>query len=716
MPRRYTNQGVPRQSEAFGPPPCRSHSRGVTRHRIPRYSYGMPSARTGALLAFALGASLLSAGCGEDDSPYFGTTRRAGKSPSVLYLNAAAEPALIDPGRVGEAIGSLFVSHVFEGLSVYHPKDAHATQGVAVAWDKSDDNRFFRFHLRPEAVWSDGKRVTARDFAYAWARVLRPSTASNSTALLFVLLNGELFAKGQLKVTRNRTEVRGAAADGAPVVQILPAGAAVRILKTEGEYAQIALHDRLPTFDPAHPAPPEQQGPPMALGFVLAKELDERASVLGVRAVGDDVLEIEAERPVPYFADLTCYAALSPMREDVIEPLVKKSGLDAVNRPENLVTNGAYSFGEWKFHYEINTVKSPTYWRAPEVKLDRVVWMMVEDARSTLNLYKAGDLDYLGDNTSVPLEVMPFLSKKKDFHRWMILNSYWFELNTKKPPLDDVRVRRALDLAIDKARLVESVTRAGQIPATHFVPDLTGSGYSAAAEADRKAGKDPFAGPGMDFDPARARALLKEAGFEIIEEAGGYKAKGFPPIEILYNTHEGHKAIAVAVQDFWRRHLGVTTSLRNEEWKVMLKTREQGDFQIARGGWSAEYNHPSAFLDTFLTISPANNTRYVDPEYDRLIRDAAATSDATESIAKYRLAEKRAVDAMARIPLYFYTRSTLVKPWVKGFYPNVRNVHLAQWMWIDESGSQENRPAAEPREYPPPGRFVAQPAPGGAPP
>ena len=673
-------------------------------------------ARARALGAVALAASLLVTGCGPDDSPYFGTTQRKGKSPSVFYLNSGGEPELIDPGRVGEAIGSLLVSHIFEGLSVYHPRDGHATQGVAMAWDKSDDNRLFRFHLRPEAVWSDGKRVTARDFAYAWARVLRPSTASHASASLYALLNGELFSRGQLLVTRSRTEVRSAPGDGAAVVQTLPADAAVRVLKSEGEYAQISLHDRLPTFDPARPPPPEKQGPPQPLGFVRVKDLDERASVLGLRAVGDDVLEIEAERPVPYFADLTCYASLSPMREDIVEPLVKKSGLDAVNRPENLVSNGAYGFGEWKFHYEINAVKSPTYWRASEIKLERVVWMMVDDYRSTLNLYKAGDLDYLGDNTSIPLEVTPFLVKKKDFHRWMTLNTYWYEINTKKPPLDDVRVRRALDLAIDKAQLVLRVTRAGQIPATHFVPDLTGSGYSAAAEADRKAGRDPFSGPGMDFDPPRARALLKEAGYEVVEENGAYKARGLPPIEILYNTHEGHKAIGVAIQDYWRRHLGVTVSLRNEEWKVMLKTRDQRNFQIMRGGWAAEYDHPGTWLDTFLSYSPQNNTGYVDPELDQMLKDAAAIADPAQSIARYRAAEKRAVDAMTRIPLYFYTRSVLVKPWVKGFYPNGRNVHLAQWMWIDESGSPENRPAAEPREYPPPGKFVASPSPPPPPP
>ena len=664
----------------------------------------------GALaVAIAIATAACAASCDEDRSPYFGTARRTGKSPSTFYVNAGAEPEYIDPGRVAEAIGSLFVNHTFEGLSVYDPRDAHATQGVARSYDKSDDNRLFRFHLREEAVWSDGKRVTAHDFVFAWSRVLSPALASRAAPNLYVLLNGELYSRGLLKLTRDRTEVKTAPDAAASSERTLQAGAAVRILSTEGAYSRIALHDRLPTFDATRPAPPE--GPPgdkepPALGFVKTSELLQSASVLGLRATGDGTLEIETERPAPYFLDLTCYPSLSPMRRDVIEPLEKGGNLEASNRPENLVYNGPYSYKDWKFRYEIVTEKSPTYWRASEIKIDRVVWTMLEDYKSTLNLYKAGDLDYIGDNSSIGLEALPFVSQKKDFVRSAYLNVYWYELNTKKPPLDDVRVRRALSLAIDKAQLVERVMRGGQIPASHFVPDYTGSGYADAVAADRKAGTDPFPAPGKEFDPEAARALLREAGYVVTQKGDRYETAGFPPLEILYNTHEGHRAIAITVQDFWRRHLGINASLRNEEWKVMLKSQNAGTFQIIRGGWIADYNHPQTWLDTFLSYSPQNHSGWSDPEFDRMVKDAASTGDLTESIRKFRAAEKRAVDAMPKIPLYFYTKSILVKPWVKGFHPNGRNVHLAQWLWIDPTGAAPDEPASAPREYAPPGPFV----------
>jgi oligopeptide transport system substrate-binding protein len=675
------------------------------------------SRRTPVALALVLGAALGGAGCGDDSSPYYGTTTRTGKALTTFYVNAGAEPEFIDSGRVSEAIGSLFINHLFEGLSVYDPRDAHPTQGVALSWEKNDDNRLFRFHLRENAVWSDGKPVTAHDFAYAWTRVLRPSLGSRAAPNLYVLANGELFSRGQLKVTRNRIVVRSAPSESGGMVSSLSARAPVRILKTEGDYSQIALHERLPAFDPGHPPPEDTASAdiaPAPLGFVLTRELVEDASVVGVRATDDHTLDIETERPAPYFLDLTCYPSLSPMRRDVVEPFEARGKMEEAFRPENLVTNGPYTIEDWKFHYEIVTVKSPTYWRAAELKIDRIVWMMVEDSRSGLNLYKAGDLDYLGDSSSISTDAMPFVATKKDFVRSFYLNTYWYELNIKKPPLDDVRVRRALNLAIDKAQLIDRVTRGGQIPATHYVPEFTGSGYSAAVEADKKAGTDPFSGPDADFNPERARALLREAGYEIVEEQGGYKAKNFPALEVLYNTSEGHRNIAVAIQDFWRRHLGISVGLRNEEWKVMLKNVHDGNFQIARFGWIGDYNHPQTWLDTFLSYSPQNRTGWVDPEYDRMVKEAARTADPVLGIRKFREAEKRAVDAMVKLPLYFYTRSVLVKPWVKGFYPNPRNIHLAQWLWIDPDKTAANRPASEPLEYAPPARLGAPGASAGA--
>jgi oligopeptide transport system substrate-binding protein len=276
---------------------------------------------------------------------------------------------------------------------------------------------------------------------------------------------------------------------------------------------------------------------------------------------------------------------------------------------------------------------------------------------------------------------MKYLRPKKDFHRYFYNSTYWYEFNTKKPPVDDVRVRHALNLAIDKQQIIDRITRADQLPATHFVPDFVGLGYADRVAADKAAGKDPFAQ--FAFDPEKGRKLLGDAGYPVVREGDGWRAQGFAGLEILYNTGEGHKSIAIAIQDMWKRHLGVTASLRNEEWRVMLKNVRDGNFHVVRFAWVGDYNHPHTWLETFASQSPQNHTGWGDGAFDELLASAAATSDQALSIERYRQAELRAVEGMAKMPLYFYTRSILVKPWVRGFVGNTRNLHLVKWFSID---------------------------------
>jgi oligopeptide transport system substrate-binding protein len=758
----------------------------------------------------ALAWLVVGVGCGHGDGDYFGTTSRSGKDPATFYTNNGAEPEYLDPGKSHDSASSALAIQLFEGLTTYDPRDLHPRQAGAIAWDESADHRIFRFHLRPEARWSDGKPVTAHDYEYSWKRVLRPSFASLSASNLYALKNAEGYNLGRLRATTEDVVLREGPDASSPAVRALPKGTAVDVIVTspkmlastvaplaaapEGvarvDYAKadpkrgqpekltfggaradvgpapdggwsgrevrilragpavecnhvadrwleiasgdrrgwvpgcmlsdtkspavdalVAEHRDLPTFDPDAPRPAD--GEP-ALGFVPTKALASDDRVVGVRATDDHTLEVELERPTPWFTDLTSSVTLCPVRKDVVEPFEAKGTPDLWTRPENIVTNGPYTLDSWKFRYEITMKASPTYYDYEKLRLKRAVFLEVEDYHATMNLYKAGDIDTIGDNASLPSEYLGVLAPKKDFRRGYYLSTYWYELNTKVPPVDDVRVRRALNLAVDKRQLVDKVTRGGQIPATHYVPDFTGLGYSEQVAADKKAGTDPFDTPDTVFDPERARALLKEAGYEVVKDGDGYRAKGFPSLEVLYNTSEGHRQIAVTLQDMWKRHLGISVTLRNEEWKVMLKNVRDGKFQVVRFGWVAEYNHANTWLDTFLSYSPNNRTGWADPRFDALLKRAASEPDPKESIRLYRRAEKLAVDGMAKIPLYFYTKSTLVKPWVKGFYGHGRDMHLLRWLWIDADWKAHaaDEPAYVSPDFAPPGRLgrEAQPA------
>jgi oligopeptide transport system substrate-binding protein len=724
---------------------------------------------------------------------------------------------------------------LFEGLVVLHPEDLHPVQGVAVRYDKSADNRFFRFHLRPEAKWSDGKPVVAGDFVYAWRRVVTASTGARMATLMYPLKNGRLFHQGKLKATKAAIPLRAKplASEGG---RELSTGTALTILRTtparatsgvvvtgiddrpltfdgsltragkalssssksaeavdvtgtgpdvkcngvpdrwyrvrhgdeegwlpgcaleddpKATWALVQTHGR-PTFRPpstssvaldegqgggdggggeggtgggaqteggeggarAHAADEAQAGPQPEpapeRGFVPLDQLVTDPSVVGVRATDDHTLEVELEEPTPYFLELCGYVTYYPVRKDVIERFEAKGRPDLWYRPENIVTNGAYVLTEHKFRYELTFERNPHYHHHDELRTHRIVWLEVPDYNATMNLYETGEIDYIGSNLSLPTAHMDRLSKYEDFDRSVWLATYWYEFNVDEKPVDDVRVRRALNLSVDKQLLIDKVTRGGQQPATHIIPDATGAGYAKLARTEGDPmGKDLFSGKGWDFDPDLARELLTEAGYPVKPEGDGFKAEGFPPLEILYNTSEGHRAIAVAIQDMWKRHLGISVQLRNEEWKVMLKNLRDGHFQIARFGWVADYNHPHTYLDTFLSYSNNNWTHWGDPRFDHLVEKAASTADPLESMRIYRQAEKRAMEAMPRMPLYFYTKSTLIKPYVKGYYPNAANRHKVQWMWIDPDwrSDRDNRPAYPPEELPSPGTIEASPAP-----
>lgn len=634
------------------------------------------------------GATLAGGGCErEPESPYFGTTERGSRDPATIYVNGFDEPESVDPGKGADTVSAQYVHAMFEGLTVYGPRDLRPVQGVATSWERSDDGRVLRFHLRPEARWSDGQPVTSHDFVYAWKRVLRPETGARAAPDLYPVKNAERYNQAVLKLARADLPIRRTPS-GAPGGGVLEKGAAVVILSrappsADGKVeALVARHLDLPTYRPRGKAPPgDTPAAATPLGYVDEAELVADDSVLGVRAAGDLTLEIELERPTPYFLDLTCRPALAPVRRDVIEAFARRGEEDLWTRPENIVVNGPYTLDRWTFRYEITMKVNPHYWARDTLRTRKVVWLEVSNASTAMNLYRTAEVDLFGANVPIAPYHLPLLRSKRDLVRVPSLGTSWLELNTRARPLDDVRVRRALDLALDKRTLVDRILNGAAMPASHYVPDITGGGYAELAAAERKTTTDPF--PDPVHDPERARALLREAGYEVVEEAGGLRAKGFPPLDLVYAGQEGK--MVVAVQDMWRQHLGITLGLRSREWKLMLQDIRDGHFQIAESSWAADYNHPLTFLETFASGSLQNTPRWADPEFDALLARASDTLDPQESMRLYRQAEQRAVAGMSRLPLFFPAGSTLVKPWVKGYEGNGRVIDLVRWIWIDPS-------------------------------
>jgi oligopeptide transport system substrate-binding protein len=236
------------------------------------------------------------------------------------------------------------------------------------------------------------------------------------------------------------------------------------------------------------------------------------------------------------------------------------------------------------------------------------------------------------------------------------LGTYFIWFNVSKPPFDKPRVRQALAWAIDRRRLIDYVVRGGQAPGVSFTPAGCGGGYQPPSVLPPDGGKI-----------AQAKAALAEAGYP--------EGKGFPVTELLYNTSEGQRKIAEAIQQMWKQNLGIEVKLYNQEWKVYLDNKRTGNFQMCRGSWVGDYNDPTTFLDIFTSGIGTNASGWSDPEYDRLLEQAAGETRTKERFRTLRQAESRLLDALPVIPIYLSTRVYLKSPAVQGWYNNLEDIH-----------------------------------------
>jgi oligopeptide transport system substrate-binding protein len=594
------------------------------------------------------------AACTRSAHGYYGTTQPK-HGPDEAWTNLSTEPEYIDPGKCSDSAGGTIIVNLFAGLTQAHPVTLAPMPDVARSWTISEDGRRYVFQLRP-SIWSDGVALTAHDFEYSWKRVLDPATASKYVTFLYPLRYAEMFQ-------RRAILVRGVEASGEAALRArIEAIASIESLRWAADLGGCFV--LLDGDEQGRAAARERviralDGVTLA-GATLHAALTD-ASVVGVRAADDYTLVVDLENPVPYFLDLVKFYTALPVPRHVIERLAREGkNPDLWTRPEHIVSNGAYRLSEWKFRQFMRLQKNARYWDAQHVRMPSVRLAMVESYNTTLNLYEAGELDAIGPNSSLPAEFMDQLSRYRDFRRAPTLASYFYWFNTNAAPVNDARVRRALSLAIDRKSLVEHVSRGGQIPSADLVPDQLGG----------------YVGPHSPlFDPEAARALLREAGY-----GPGHP---LPPLTLTYNTTEAHKQLAEAVQQMWKQNLGVTVELENQEWKVYLKNLQSMSFQIARMGWVGDYPDPNTFLELLTSHNGNNHAGWHDAHYDDLLKQANATTEHAARMQKLQDAERYVLAAMPILPLYVYSRSELVKPYLMGHALNYETRYLCKYWWID---------------------------------
>ena len=396
---------------------------------------------------------------------------------------------------------------------------------------------------------------------------------------------------------------------------------------------------------------------------VGAKEFSEGKlkdfSQVGFKALDERTLRITLNNSTSFFLSLLNHHSWFPVHM----PTVEKYGDpfqrgNRWTRPGNYVGNGPFVLADWKVNRVISVKKNPLYWDAERVKLNEIRFYPLERLDTEERAFRAGQIH---KTYKIPLTKIPYYEENNPavLRKSPYLGTYFYMFNVTNIAFRDKRVRQAMTMAIDREALTKRVTRGGEVPAFSFVPPST-AGYTSESK--------------LVFDIPRAKKLLADAGYP----AG----KGFPKVQLLYNTLESHKTIAETLQQMWKQNLGIDIGLRNEEWKVYLDTKKRKDFELARYGWIADYVDPNAFLDMWLSYGGNNDSNWNNKEYDDLIGLAGRTIDTAERYKIFQRAEKLLLEELPIIPIYHYTTTCLLQPSVKNWNATILDHQPYQYVYL----------------------------------
>ncbi len=386
--------------------------------------------------------------------------------------------------------------------------------------------------------------------------------------------------------------------------------------------------------------------------FAKGELTDERR--LGVSAPDDSTFVVRLRAPTPYFLSLTSYTAFMPTPRATIE----RFG-DRWTSPGHLVGNGAFRLRHWRQNERFIFDRNPRYWDAANVRLATIVAYTADALSGSVNLYKAGMIDW-NPSGHIASPFLPYLRTYADFHQGPYQGMYFYSINCTRKPFDNVWVRRALSWSVDRDAIANDLLKGTGIGWGNFTP----SGYSSYHAPDP-----------VRFDPKYARECLRRADYP-----GG---KGFPKFELLFRTDEDLRRIAEAIQAMWARELGIHVELANVEWGTYMKSTTGLRYDVASRSWIADYLDPNTFLACYVGGDGNNRTGWRSARYDRLIHDAAFEPDTAKRAVLLREAEALLLSECPVIPIYQYTTTELVKPYVRGLYSTLLDSHPLTHVWID---------------------------------
>ncbi|MER3427067.1 MAG: hypothetical protein C4334_03035 [Pyrinomonas sp.] len=632
---------------------------------------------TGLAATLALALTVASCSVQTGDAEFFGSVKPP--AGQVMRYVSGSEPESLDPQMsTGQPEGRLYLA-LYEGLTEYHPVTSEPIPAIAERWEANADSSEFIFYLRRNARWSNGDPITAHDFVYTLRRGLAPELASRSAYMAYYIKYAQAYNEGGVFVRDPRTgdfllekdvpTAEGEAKKSDPASETSAAGENPAFDTPFHRFIYSPTRLVLPGTEKERAA--LFKSSPKLAELVVGKEfVPVRAEDIGVEAIDDYTLRITLTQSAPFFVGVLPHQFFRVVPRQAIE----RYG-EAWTKPQNIITSGPFILQAHRPYNEIVLVKNPYYWDAARVRLEKLIFYPLEDITTMMNLYKSGQLDATYNHT-VPTGWIDFIRPLKDYMDAPEVAIGYVQINTTRPPMNDVRVRRAFSLAIDRQALAkyQRVVK----PLTAFTPEGIFPNYPQPK--------------GADFNPELARKLLAEAGYR--DAAGNYDPRKFPAdqVEYLYNTSDRNKEVAEFLQAQWKQNLGITVSLRNMEWRTFLDRRSKLDYKgFARGGWVGDYIDPFTFLGLFYSKGGDNGTGWWDPKYVRMLDQANHTLDPQRRYALLAQAEKYLLDAQPVIPLFTNASNWMKKPYVKGLYPNPMTMHAWKFVYIEHDPAKWDR-------------------------
>ncbi|HYX30671.1 MAG TPA: peptide ABC transporter substrate-binding protein [Pyrinomonadaceae bacterium] len=634
-------------------------------------------------------AGCISAGCtaSANNQVFFGKTDPP--RLNVLRYVSGPEPETLDPQiSDGQPEARIYMA-LYEGLVEYDPKTTQPIAALAERWEINHDSSEFTFHLRHDGRFSNGDPITARDFVYTIRRGLSPKLGSRTAALAYYIKYARAYNESDVFVADPNTGAflleKDFKEEPANSTQTKPREPLTShpIESVAAEYPPIP-EDKTPDADTAFhhfihspdrltiPADEKARAKfldanPKVKAAVAGKQfIPVKPDDVGVEAVDDYTLRISLSQPAPFFLSMMPHQFFRVINQKAIE----KFG-DAWTREGNIVTSGPFTLESWKHYDRVIVKKDPTYHDAANVQLDSIVFYLVDDATTIMNLYKSGEVDAIYNHT-VQVQWLDQVANLKDYMDAPEAGIEYYQFNCKRPPTNDVRVRKALNMSVDKNAL--GAWR-HQKALTAITPDGMFPGYPQPK--------------GDQFDPDSAKKLLTAAGYR--DASGKYDSSKFPvaQIEIDVNTGGSNLLIAEFIQEQWKQNLGVTIPIKPMEPKTFLDARAKLDYKgIARNGWGADYMDPFTFLGLYYTGSSNNGTGWFDPKYAELLDEANSTSDGQKRYDLMAQAEAIALDAQPVMPLLTTSARWMKKPYIKGMYPNPGSLFPWKFVYIERDNAR----------------------------